>query len=67
MSIEAAYIPCQDLYPCIVRLVDIDRLLIRSAMSQMQLSARACRRILKLARTIADLDSSEAIQLPYLA
>jgi magnesium chelatase family protein len=41
--------------------------LMRSAMSQMNLSARAYHRILKLARTIADLGGSEAIQQAHLA
>lgn len=41
--------------------------LMRSAMSQMHLSARAYHRILKLARTIADLAGSEEIQSPHLA
>ena len=41
--------------------------LIRSAMSQMNLSARGYHRILKLARTIADLAGSEHIQAPHLA
>lgn len=39
----------------------------RAAMSQIQLSARAYHRILKLARTIADLAGSEMIQSIYLA
>ncbi len=39
----------------------------RSAMSQLQLSARAYHRILKLSRTIADLAGSEEIQSAYLA
>src|SRR5512140_3671229 len=38
--------------------------LIRAAMSQLNLSARAYHRILKLARTIADLAGSETIQTP---
>jgi magnesium chelatase family protein len=41
--------------------------LMRSAMSQLQLSVRAYHRILKLARTIADLAGSEEIQSPHLA
>jgi magnesium chelatase family protein len=41
--------------------------LMKSAMNQMQLSARAYHRVLKLARTIADLAGSESIQPPHLA
>ena len=41
--------------------------LMRSAMQQLGLTARAFHRILKLARTIADLAGSEHIQPPHLA
>ena len=41
--------------------------LLRAAMQQMQMSARAYHRILKLARTIADLAGSEKIETPHLA
>jgi magnesium chelatase family protein len=41
--------------------------LMRSAMNQMNLSACAYHRLLKLARTIADLAGSESIQPPHLA
>jgi magnesium chelatase family protein len=41
--------------------------LMRAAMSQLQLSARAFHRVLKLARTIADLAGSAAIQPAHLA
>jgi magnesium chelatase family protein len=41
--------------------------LIRAAMTQLNLSARAYHRILKLARTIADLAGSEEIQSVHLA
>ena len=41
--------------------------LMRSAMSQLQLSARAYHRVLKLARTIADLAGSEGIEPAHLA
>jgi magnesium chelatase family protein len=41
--------------------------LMRAAMSQLNLSARAYHRILKLARTIADLAGSDEIQSPHLA
>jgi magnesium chelatase family protein len=41
--------------------------LIRTAMNQFQLSARAYHRILKLARTIADLDGSKQIAPQHLA
>ena len=41
--------------------------LMRAAMTQLNLSARAYHRILKLARTIADLVGSEEIQSVHLA
>jgi magnesium chelatase family protein len=43
------------------------RSLMRAAMNQLQLSARAYHRILKLARTIADLATSPDIQQTHLA
>lgn len=43
------------------------RNLMRMAMNQLQLSARAYHRVLKLARTIADLANSEQIQPAHLA
>ncbi|RPI86717.1 MAG: ATP-binding protein [Chloroflexi bacterium] len=46
---------------------DTSRSLMKSAMSQLQLSARGYHRILKLARTIADLAGSEAIGPAHLA
>ena len=41
--------------------------LLKAAMQQLQMSARAYHRILKLARTIADLAGSEKIQTVHLA
>ena len=41
--------------------------LVKSAMQQMHLSARAYHRILKLARTIADLAGEADIQPPHIA
>jgi len=49
------------------RLQDEGQSLMRAAMSQMNLSARAYHRILKLARTIADLAGCEEIQSAHLA
>lgn len=43
------------------------RSLIKSAMRQLSLSARAYHRVLKLARTIADLAGSEGIEVQHLA
>ena len=43
------------------------RALLRAAMQQLQMTARAYHRILKLARTIADLAGSERIQTVHLA
>ena len=60
-----------DMRPAEVRqhcaLDDPCRSLMRTAMSQLQLSARAYHRILKLARTIADLAGSENIGPAHLA
>jgi magnesium chelatase family protein len=41
--------------------------LVRWAMTKVQLLVRACHRVLKPARTIADLAGSEAIQPAHLA
>jgi magnesium chelatase family protein len=41
--------------------------LLRMAMKQMSLSARAFHRILKLARTIADLEGAAVIQAQHVA
>jgi len=49
------------------KLQDEGQSLMRAAMSQMNLSARAYHRILKLARRIADLGGSEDIQSSHLA
>jgi magnesium chelatase family protein len=60
-----------DMRPAEVRvyckLDDTGLSLVRSAMAQLQLSARAFHRILKLSRTIADLAESESIQPAHLA
>jgi magnesium chelatase family protein len=49
------------------KLQDEGQSLMRSAMTQLNLSARGYHRILKLARTIADLAGSEEIQSAHLA
>lgn len=41
--------------------------MLRMAMKRLSLSARAYNRILKVARTIADLEGSAAVQLPHIA
>jgi magnesium chelatase family protein len=43
------------------------RLLLQQAMEHLQLSARAYHRIIKLARTIADLDRSDHIETQHLS
>jgi magnesium chelatase family protein len=49
------------------KLQDEGQSLMRAAMTQLNLSARAYHRILKLARTIADLAGSEQIESAHLA
>jgi magnesium chelatase family protein len=49
------------------KLQDEGQSLMRAAMTQLNLSARAYHRILKLARTIADLAGSDEIQSTHLA
>ena len=60
-----------DMGPAEVRkycaLDEAGRSLVRTAMQQLQLSARAFHRILKLARTIADLEGAGDIQTQHLA
>jgi magnesium chelatase family protein len=51
----------------VCRLDDAGRSLVRAAMQQLQMSARAFHRILKLARTIADLAGSAEIETAHLA
>jgi magnesium chelatase family protein len=49
------------------RLDDAGKNLLRAAMSQLGMSARAFHRILKLARTIADLEGAAEIKTHHLA
>ncbi len=49
------------------RLDDAGKSLLRAAMSQLGMSARAFHRILKLARTIADLEGAAEIKTQHLA
>jgi magnesium chelatase family protein len=49
------------------QLQDTSQSLMRAVIAQFNLSARAYHRILKLARTIADLTGSEEIQFVHLA
>lgn len=42
-------------------------MLLRAAVAQLSLSARAYHRVLKVARTVADLAGAEAIQYQRLA
>jgi magnesium chelatase family protein len=50
-----------------VPLADADRLLLQQAVRRFGLSARACHRVLRVARSIADLDDRDTVQTPDLA
>ncbi len=60
-----------DMTPAHIREVcvldDAGRALMRTAMAQLGMSARAFHRVLKLARTIADLAGAEQMQAAHLA
>lgn len=58
MGPEALRVHCQ--------LADEARVLLDRAFDRLRLSARALSRILKVARTIADLDASDAIRSPHV-
>ena len=49
------------------RLQSKQKLLLEAAMDKLKLSARAYHRILKLARTIADIEDSQNIEIPHLS
>ncbi len=49
------------------RLDEVGHALLDTAMERLQLSARSYHRILRLARTIADLGGSESIEAPHVA
>ena len=71
-GVEGRRLTCNaDMGPAEVRqYCEVDgagKALLRAAMQQLQMSARAYHRILKLARTIADLAGSEVIQTAHLA
>jgi len=51
----------------ICKINDAGQMLLKKAMEKLGLSARAYDRILKVARTIADLDASEDIKIEHLA
>ena len=51
----------------VCRLDEAGKNLVRAAMSQLGMSARAFHRILKLSRTIADLDGATDIRSQHLA
>jgi magnesium chelatase family protein len=52
---------------CQSQLDEDGRALLRLAMNQLSLSARALHRVLKIARTVADLGGSDPIGAPHLA
>jgi len=50
---------------CRLRPAEVE--LLDQAMQKLKLSARAYHRILRMSRTIADLDNAESIQIPHLS
>lgn len=69
---EKSGIHCNAQMPCnqvkvICQISDAGTQLLKTAMQRLNLSARAYDRILKVSRTIADLDQSEEIKIEHLA
>ena len=64
---NAAMTPTEVRQHCQAVLDEQAQSLLRLAMTQLSLSARAFHRVLKLARTIADAAGSERIASPHLA
>ncbi len=46
---------------------DAGKDVLKQAMAELGLSARACDKVRRIARTIADLDASESVQLAHVA
>src|SRR5205085_7177717 len=67
LAANAEMTPTEVREHCQARLDEQAQSLLRLAMSQLSLSARAFHRILKLARTIADMSGSEPIAASHLA
>ena len=61
-----ARLPPSALAAC-CRLADPEQALLEQAAERLELSARSLHRVLRVARTIADLDASEGIGRPHLA
>jgi magnesium chelatase family protein len=49
------------------RIADASRVLLEQASDRLGLSARACNRILKIARTVADLAGESAIEAAHIS
>jgi magnesium chelatase family protein len=65
-ALEALRQPLEDGRVCIARLDADGKKLIGAAMSQLGLSARAFVRVLRVARTIADLEAEPEVRDPHL-
>ena len=70
IHLDVQRVPYQKLEAEVQRFCELDETgknFMHAAVQQMNLSARAYHRVLKLARTIADLAKEERIQPPHLA
>ena len=67
LSCNAEMTPVEVREFCQTNLDEASRSLLRLAMDQLSFSARSFHRILKLARTVADLDGAEAIESRHVA
>lgn len=66
LSLDGTVLPIKGVLPMAIKAREEGLERLRDAMTRLNMSARAYDRILRVARTIADLDGSEKVEMPYI-